>query len=631
MNSPSEERHPETNPKHRRLLQTIVSGLFATLKDLGQWMLRSLAISGVFVTVAFILAPRPKPLGYDTTLFIGIDRPLSEASPLDAMPFLQFALNPPKLSASMVEDLIRGAADDPNIFRIVLSLDGMTGTGAGPATRLGDALDAARAKGKTVVAYASNFDNASWLLASRADEILMHPMGRFDAGSLKSGALYFGDALKRYGVEIVAGQAGDYKSAIEPYTRGDMSAPAKAALARVMTQQREAIISTMARRTRMEPAAITDQLNSWKSAPELSFDAEWALRLGLVDKTVSAPEFMDTAFGSPGTMPPRNYVALSRYATLKRRDQCAADWRRENVENNKNSGSIGSLTIEGPIAPGATTAEQAGAASFVMQIESFARSTTNKALLVRIDSPGGDAQSSEQIRSALARYRGRGRPVAVSMGTVAASGGYWIATAGDILFAEPTTITGSIGVFSLRASAAGLLNQHGVAWDGLSIGGRTGPSGFAEPVIETEASRMRAEVERIYEQFVSLVSDARHLDPDTYKEWAEGRILQAQDARAIGLIDKIGGIEVALEWLSEQSGVPRTCMTAARPTSSPGSMLSSFSPVNALETAIYALRWKGEAERIAHMPPALRMAETFALSGRAMAICTTCNLSEAPF
>lgn len=607
-----------------RLASQTLAGVLAMLKDLGKWMLRSIAISAALFAVAYVLLPRPKPLTSDTTLFVGIDRPLAEASPLDSMPFLQFVLNPPKLSASMIDGLIRDAADDPKIFRIVLSLDGMIGTGAGAANRIGDALDAARAKGKAVVAYASNFDNASWLLASHADEILMHPMGRFDVGGLKTGALYYGEALKRFGVDVIVGQAGEYKSAIEPYTRGDMSPPARQALSRVMDRQHAALVDVMARRARMTPADMDRALASWNEPTGEAYDAETAVSLGLVDRALSTPEFMDATFGAPGAEDTPSTIALSRYSTLNRHDQCAADWRARGIDRGKKSGSIGVVTIEGPIMPGLTTAEHAGAASLVAQVEAFARDEVNKALLVRIDSPGGDAQASEHIRSVIARYRSLGRPVAVSMGSTAASGGYWIATAGGILFAEPTTITGSIGVFSIRASAAGVLEKFDIAWDGLSVGRGALPGGIAEPASADERAAISADVGRIYERFVNLVSEARGLDKSAYKDWAEGRIWQASDAKAIGLVDEIGGVEAALEALAERSGVPASCAKAA-PASSPGSMLSSFSPMSVVASFLYALRWTAGAERAVRTPVELRDALAVSSMTGVVALCFECR------
>jgi protease-4 len=624
MSEKQAAREETATPKRRGFGWRALRGLGREAKALGKGIARWIMFSSLALLAGFFLLPRPAPIRPNTTLYISIDRPLAEASPLDAMPFLQFVLNPPKLSASMIERELHIAARDPNIAAIAVSLDGLSGTGAGPANRIGDALEAARAQGKTVTVFSTNFDNASWLIAAHADEILTSPMGRFDVGGVKAGTLYFGDALKRLRVEVVVGQAGRFKSAIEPYTSGAMSANARAALSAALERQHGALVARLGARAGKPTETIAAGLDRSASDGD---DAQIAARLGLVDRLVDAPAFLDRAFGKPGDAMAAPFIALSHYTTRSRRDACKDDWKRAGLEGRPARSAIGVVTIEGAIMTGYTTADHAGSASVIAQIEGFARESRNRALLVRIDSPGGDAVASEHIRATLERYRALGRPVFVSMSSTAASGGYWIATASDRIYAEDTTITGSIGVFSLRASAAAALAEHGVRWDGLTIGKTSPFGGVTEPITAAEAAAMQRDVDRIYRRFIALVANARGLDAAKYEDWAEGRIFHASDARAIGLVDEIGGAGAALEALAEAASLPMSCSAPARPVSSTGSVISSFAPMSVLAELAAAVADMIASRHAAMIPASLREAAAIAGIRGTQAICFDCVIA----
>lgn len=589
------------------------------LSFIGKWT----AVSLFIFALAWTFAPKPKPLEDGTTLYISIDRPLAEATQFDTMPYLQFLLRPPMLSATTITNAIHDAVENEKIAQIVVSADGARPANAGAAQRIGDALKMASDHGKKVTVYASNYDNAKYLLAAGADKILMHPMGRFDAGGVKTGALYFGEALKRFGVDVVVGQAGTYKNAIEPYTRGGMSGPAREAITSVLERQSRAMTQTIAEKSGHSVDAVSKTLmadaGTWSIASKAATDA------GFIDDVITAPAFMDLAFGAPGDNDASPFVALSRYLTLKRPDHCAAAWSENGVKGKKGHDTIGLLTIEGEIRTGFTADNVAGAASLIAQIEGYARSSRNKGLLIRINSPGGDAQASEMIRASLERYRAMGRPVIVTMGSMAASGGYWIASAGDKIYAEPTTITGSIGVFAMRASAAGLLGAYDVKWDGLAVG-RHNPFGALgeKPSLE-ETAALKNDVDVIYDQFIDLVAGARDLDRKTYKDWAEGRVWHASDALDKKLVDQIGGLEDALHELARVTSTPLQCLTLPRPVTSAQSVLSSFSPMSGVLERISVVTSLLRANAY----PALltdtdRALQRVTSSGGVQAMCLTC-------
>ncbi len=599
------------------------SFLIGIFRDLVRWSLRAAVIAVLLLVVTAVIFPKRGNIEPGSNLYVGIDRPLSETTPFDHMPYLAFLLNPPTLSATMVGEAIRDAGEDPNIAHIIISLDGLAPSDMGVATRLAEAMEAARASGKYVAAYASNFNNASWMAASGADEIFMHPMGRFDAGGFKLGSVYFGDALKRHGVEIIVGKAGAYKSAIEPYTRGRMSEASRKAMTRLATAQSDAIIEDFANRANVSAEDMKAKIGAWEGTG--LDDAKSALKLGLIDRIVSAPEFMDSAFGSPVDGKTQPWTTFSQYVLKSRVNRCHADQKRAGFDRNRFKDHIGVVVVEGDIRLGVTSSEQAGAASIVGQIEAFARNKHNKGLLVRIDSPGGDAQAAELIRSSLARYKTLGRPVIVSMGSFAASGGYWIASAGDIIVAEPTTITGSIGVFAMRPSAAGAMARFELAWDGVSAG-RTSPFGtLPEAPSSQELIYLNANVQAVYQQFVRLVAEARHLDPETAPQWAEGRVWQAKDAISLGLVDELGGTSKALGILAERSGLPESCAILARPVTSAGTMIGAISPISKVQDIADAIQWSFETRRRAALPAFVRQVQRMKYMDGVNAYCVNCT------
>ena len=566
----------------RRFAGTLVA-------DVVRWIIKSVVLLFAFVAVASLIMPKTKPLDPDTTLYISLDRPLTEWSPFDGAPTLQFLLDAPTLSATSIVDAIESAAADANISRLVLDLDGMEGTGFGPVNRIGEALDKARAAGKQIFAYGSNMDNGQYRLALHADEVLMHPMGRFEAGGFRIGGLYLGEALQRYGVEIAVGQAGAYKSAIEPFTRAGMSPSARVAADDVLGGQSEVFLNETVARRGVSRSQIESALRSWRGDAAENGEGALAVETGLVDRLVDPPVMMDLAFGPPdhdaeGDMAT---IALDRYLSRKHDDECDAAHKLRETPKKERDERIGVLILEGEIRLGDAESGTVGAATAVSQIEGFARDPNNAALVVRLSTPGGDAQASDMIRSALARYRSLGRPVIVSMGTVAASGGYWIATAADKIYAEPTTITGSIGVFSLRPSAAPALEKFGVQWDAVQIGLPRSYGGVVEPIRDRERANMQADVDRVYAQFVSLVAEARDLAEANASNWAEGRVWAAETARALGLVDELGGLSDALAFAEAETGVPASCQARARPLRRSTNLLSFFLPGYAAKLAAY--------------------------------------------
>lgn len=529
----------------------------------------SLILSFLGLLVFGALMPKPKKVEAGSTLYLEIDRPLTSASPYDGSPQWQFFIGSQAVSAASISGAIDKAAKDKRIERLILDLDGMSGSSLGAAQIIKDSVTRFREAGKPASVYATSYDNAQYLIASASDEIMAHPKGSFTAGTMGAGGLYLGSAFERFGVDVIVGKAGRYKSAIEPYTRDSMSEEA-----------REATKEFLSGRLSAYQAATRREAFGALTFPSELSEAQAAMKAGLIDRTVATPDLMNFAFGD-GELTDYPHTTLSGYWSAKKKpDLCKASfeaWERDEdprLEMVSRKDRIGVIYLEGAIVRGEGEQGIIGDVATTQKIEQMRRDPHVKGLVVRIDSPGGDAIASEIIRSAIEAFKSTGRPVAVSMGSVAASGGYWIATVGDRIFADPTTLTGSIGVFSLRTSGAGVLESIGILYDGVRMGMDRNYGSVMEPIAEGEKERLQAGVERIYGDFTSLVAEARRLDLASAPRWAEGRVWDASSAKERGLVDEIGTLKSALTYASEQTNVPADCQERARSRTRAGNLIA---------------------------------------------------------
>lgn len=438
--------------------------------------------------------------------------------------------------AEVVHALDAAAADD-RIKAVALDLDIFTGGGQSAITEVGAALDRVRRAGKRVAAYATGYTYDSYQLAAHADEVWLDPLGAVVIAGPGGTQLYYAQLMERLGVTANVYRVGAYKSAVEPYTRSDMSPEARAATQALADSLWSAWQQDVGRaRPRAQIAAWTRDPTPFIAASSGNL-ALAARRAGLVDHIGDRTLFgrrMAELGGAGDRRIPGSYRTVSYEA-----------WVDANPASDS-GGEIGVLTVAGNIIDGRAGPGTAGADTLVENLERGLRENRLRALVVRIDSPGGSVTGSERVRRAVLAAKSRGLPVVISMGSVAASGGYWIATAGDTIFAEPTTITGSIGVFGVLPSFEGTLQRIGVGADGV----RTTPLSGEPDVLRgpsPEADRLlQTGVNGTYAQFISLVSRARRLPPARVNEIAQGRVWDGGTARQIGLVDRFGTLSDAI-------------------------------------------------------------------------------------
>src|SRR5438270_4521938 len=373
----------------------------------------------------------------------------------------------PRIGQYRLRDLIAAldkARDDVRVKAVALDLSGFTGGGATAIGDLADAVRRVRAAGKPVVAYGVGYTDDSYALASAASEVWLNPLGGVLIAGPGGSNLYFKGLLDKLGITANVYRVGAYKSAVEPYIRNDMSPEAR----QNYTALDQARLETWRQEVKQaRPKANIDlfltNMNGAIAAAGGDM-AKAALQAGLVDRIGDRRAFearlaqLGGGTGSNGA--PFKQVKLGSYIA--------------NVVDRRPSGPIGVVTIAGMIVDGKAGPGTAGGDTIAKQIENGVRNKGVKALVVRVDSPGGSVLASERIRQALLDAKSRKIPIVVSMGSVAASGGYWVSTPADFIYAEPSTITGSIGVLGVIAGFQGTLQKLGVGGGG---GKRTPPSG----------------------------------------------------------------------------------------------------------------------------------------------------------
>ena len=488
-----------------------------------------------------LLSARPAPVG-EGVLALDLDGSIVE-QPAEVDPVATFSggSGPREYSLRQLRTAILAARDDARVKAVALDLDGFTGGGAAALNDVGDALDAVRRSGKPVVAYGTAYTDDSYQLAAHASEVWLNPLGTVALAGPGGNNLYFKGLLDKLGVTANVYRVGTYKSAVEPYTRTDMSPEAR--------QNAQELASNLLEAWRedvrsVRPKALIDPYLRDTAAVVTAAGGDFAqaaLRAGLVDRVGERHQFEQrlAALGGKADRAPGGFRRIALRPYLSEQSGEGA------------SGPIGVVTVAGTIVDGKAPLGTAGGESIADTIEKGLRSGRLKALVVRIDSPGGSVTASEQIRQALLQARARNIPVVASMGNVAASGGYWVATAASHIVAEPATITGSIGVFGILPSFQGSLQKLGVGADGVKTTPLSGEPDLLNGPSPEAGRLLQMGVESIYRRFLGIVAQARGKTPAQIDQIAQGRVWAGGPARQLGLVDSFGGMDVAVAKAAE--------------------------------------------------------------------------------
>lgn len=439
-----------------------------------------------------------------------------------------------------IVNAIRQAKDDRNITGIVLDLKNFTGADQPSMRYIGKALREFRDSGKPVFAVGENYSQGQYYLASFANKIWLSPQGQVDLHGFATNGPYYKTLLDKLKVSTHVFRVGTYKSAVEPFIRDDMSPAAREADSRWIGELWQNYLHTVSANRQISPQqlfpgaqAIIDGLTSVGGDT-----AKYALDHKLVDALASSADVekaLTKQFGWSKTE--NNYRAISYY-----------DYSLKTPADT--GGTIAVIFANGAIMDGEETPGNVGGDTTASQIRDARLDPKVKAIVLRVNSPGGSVNASEVIRAELAAARAAGKPVVVSMGGMAASGGYWISTPANYIVASPSTLTGSIGIFGVINTVENSLSSIGVHSDGVSTSPLADIS-MTKALSPEVQQMMQLSIEYGYKRFITLVADARKRTPEQIDKIAQGHVWTGEDAKANGLVDSLGDFDDAVAKAAE--------------------------------------------------------------------------------
>lgn len=450
---------------------------------------------------------------------------------------------PEETRARDVARALRLAATDRKVKLVAIDLSRFVGGGFVHLREIGAAMDAVRAAGKPVLTYADAYADDGTQLAAHASEAWVNPMGGAMVTGPGGNQLYFASLLNKLKIEAHVFRVGTYKSFVEPYTRDGPSPAALQASTELYGDIWRAWQADVQKaRPKANLALVTRDPVGWlrASGGDLSRASKAA---GLIDRTGTPTDFADRVAQLSG-----NKAKASSGEIV---GTPLATYLAAHPESTAGS-AIGVVTIAGNIVDGDAGPGTAGGDRIAEALDD-ARDSGIKALVIRIDSPGGSVLASERIRRSIERYRDKGIPVVASMANYAASGGYWVSTPAQYVFAEPGTITGSIGVFGILPSFERALTDLGVNAAGVkttALSGQPDVLGGLSPEVE---QMLQIGVEDVYGKFIGLVAKARHRTPEQIDPIAQGRVWTGGRAKQLGLVDAYGGLDIALAYAAGQA------------------------------------------------------------------------------
>jgi protease IV len=494
-------------------------------------------------------------------LVLKLDGPIVE-QPSEVDPFSALSGELPR--EYRLRDVLRvleAAKTDDRVKAVVLDLESFPGGYPATLIEVGQAIRAVRTAGKPVLAFATDYPDAPYMLAANASEVWVHPMGGVMPRGLGGNQLYFKGLMDQLAVNAHVYRVGSYKSAVEPFTRTDQSPEAR--------QANQALIGAIFEAWKGELKVARPKLNVEAAYRDPAAylraaggdAARASLRAGAVDRIGDRIAFgkrvaelaevaNETLPGSFKAIRYANYLAAHPVKTA--------------------GPAIGIVTVAGDIVDGEAPNGTAGGETISRAILKGLSEHDLKAIVVRVDSGGGSAYASEEIRNALLQAKARGLPIVISMGGVAASGGYWVATPGDVIFAEPTTITGSIGVFGVIPTFENSLAKIGITSDGVQSTPLSGQPDVFGGITPEADFMIQTGVEDIYRKFIGHVSAARKMPPARVNEIAQGRVWPGGTARQIGLVDRFGGMREAMAEAARRANVDPGEMRAVYLEKEPG-------------------------------------------------------------
>ncbi|PNI06220.1 signal peptide peptidase SppA [Vibrio diazotrophicus] len=486
-----------------------------------------------------------------SALVLNLSGPIVEQSsylsPMDSVTGSVLGKDLPKENVLFdIVETLRHAKDDDKITGLVLALRNMPETNLTKLRYIAKAINEFKASGKPVFALSDMYNQSQYYLASYADKVFMAPDGAVLLHGYSAYNMYYKTLLEKLDVNTHVFRVGTYKSAIEPFIRDDMSDAARESASRWLTQLWGAYIDDVATNRGIDADALTPNMDEFLALLEQTSGdlAQLSLNIGLVDELATRQQIrleLAKTFGSDGK---DSYNAVSYY------DYAQTVTPQMSATND----DIAIVVASGTIMDGSQPRGSIGGDSTAALLRQARNDNNVKAVVLRVDSPGGSAFASEVIRNEIDALKAAGKPVVVSMSSLAASGGYWISMSADKIVAQPTTLTGSIGIFSVITTFEKGLNKLGISTDGVGTSPFSG-IGITTGLNEGAQKALQMGIEHGYHRFISLVGESRGMSVEQVDQVAQGRVWTAQDAQKLGLIDKLGDFDDAVKLAAELAKV----------------------------------------------------------------------------
>ncbi|MFN6481977.1 MULTISPECIES: signal peptide peptidase SppA [unclassified Nostoc] len=532
----------------RNFIKQTFASLIGTL--LGLIIFGGLGTTGLFLLI--LTASSSKDTGPNvkdkSVLVFDLSMKITDSEPSSGELFQNTisGVDDDRMALRKVVETLEKARRDPRIVGIYLDATNASQTGnVGYASlkEIRKALEEFRAAGKKIVAYGSDWSEKEYYLSSVADSIVLNPLGMMEVNGLSSQPMFLAGALQKYGIGVQVVRVGKFKGAVEPFILNKLSPENREQTQKLLDDVWGEWRTAVGASRKIEP----NQLQAIADNQSL-LEATQAKTNGLVDQVQYPDEVVtDLKKLTDSKKEDKTFrqISLDSYAQVSGKSL--------GVERNSKN-QIAVVYAEGEIVDGKGDDGQVGGDRFAKIFNKIRQDKDVKAVVLRINSPGGSATAAEVMQREVKLTRDV-KPVVVSMGDVAASGGYWIASDSNRIFAEPNTITGSIGVFGMLFNGQKLANENGITWDSVKTGRYADSQTVSRPKSPQELALYQRSVNRIYDMFLNKVSQGRKLPEQKVAEIAQGRVWSGVAAKEIGLVDEIGGLDSAIAYTAKQANL----------------------------------------------------------------------------
>jgi len=463
-----------------------------------------------------------------------------------------FPLAFPDPNQSKLRDLTKAleiARDDEHILAVKLDLEALQRSSLAKLQVLRTAIEDFKQSGKPVLVSGNAYSQSQYYLAAAASSVFLHPMGTIEINGFSVYRNYIRSALDKLNVDVHVFRVGEYKSAVEPFIRDSMSDADRKSNSVWLNSLWHAYKQDIAAMRNIDAAHFQDLLDH-----QPDFLAQYKGNAGALYKAEHLIDYLgDASDAEAFLLKQLKWSKQEDIPSISSKDYLKLASKTESKP--ADTPKVGLIVASGPILNGEQPAGSIGSKTLSKLLRKAQKDEQIKAVVLRIDSPGGSALASEVVRKEVERLRAAGKPVVVSMGSVAASGGYWIASTADEIWAQPTTLTGSIGVFGIIPNFTRGLNHLGIHTDGVGTTEMSSAMRPDMPLSENMGNMIQMSVDHIYQRFIHLVATGRHMKVPDVEAIAQGRVWSGVDAHRLGLVDQLGGLQDAIKSAAKRGGI----------------------------------------------------------------------------